>query len=107
VKSTEVKIVLYFDLENFRHVKTVYSTSVANNVGATILDSSKLQAERSTLEERFSDFKTFDGLTLPTHWNIQFTRELPNGSTSVSEWDMKDSQIKHNVGLDPRNFELK
>jgi hypothetical protein len=106
-KSTEAKIMLYFDPDSFRHVKTVYVTSVGNNVGATILDSSKLQAERSTLEESFSDFKTFDGLTLPTHWNIEFTRELPNGSTSVSEWDIKADQIKHNVGLDPRNFEIK
>ena len=106
-KISEAKILLYFDPENFRHVKTIYSTSVGNNVGSTILDSSKLQAERSTLEERFSDFKTVDGLTLPTHWNIQFTLELPNGATTVTEWDFKDEQIKHNVGLDPRNFELK
>src|SRR5215469_8822579 len=106
-KSAEAKIMLYFDPDTFRHVKTVYVTSVGNNVGATILDSSKLQAERSTLEESFSDFKTIDGLTLPTHWNIEFTRELPNGSTSVSEWDIEADQIKHNVGLDPRNFEIK
>jgi len=48
-----------------------------------------------------------DGLTLPTHWNIQFTRELPSGSTTVSEWDLKEDQIAHDMELDPRNFELK
>jgi hypothetical protein len=106
-KRSEARITLYFDPETFRHVKTLYMTSVGNNVGATILDSSKLQAERSTLEERFSEFKTVDGLTLPTHWTIEFTRELPSGSTSLSEWDIKADQIKHNVGLDPRNFEIK
>lgn len=106
-KRSEATIFLYFDPGTFRHVKTVYSTSVANNVGATIVDSSKLQPERSTLEERFSDFKTVDGLNLPTHWNIQFTRELPNGSTSVTEWDVKSEQIRHNVGLDPKNFEIR
>jgi hypothetical protein len=106
-KHTDAEIRLYFDAETFRHVKTVYSVSVGSNVGATITSSVDVRAERSSLEERFSDFKMVDGLTLPTHWNLQFTRELPNGSTTLSEWDLKEDQITHNVGLDPRNFELK
>jgi len=106
-KHAEAVINLFFEPDTFRHVKTVYSISVANNVGATITETSKLLPERTTLEERFSDFKTVDRLTLPTHWNLQFTRELPNGSTSVSEWDLKEDQITNNMGLDPRNFEVK
>jgi hypothetical protein len=85
----DLEILLYFDSE-FRHVGTSYGISVANNVGATITSSSRLLPERSRLEERFSDFKTVDGIKLPTHWNLQFTRELPNGSTTVTEWDMKE-----------------
>ena len=106
-KHSDVRMVLYFDAETYRHVKTVYSTSLGNNVGEDITKSAKLQAERTTLEERFSDFQGVDGLTLPTHWNIQFTRELPDGTTSVTEWDLKEDQIRNNVGLDPRNFEVK
>lgn len=106
-KHGEVQILLYFDCGTFRHVKTVYSTSVANNVGASIIETSKLLPERNTLEETFGDFKTVDGLTLPTHWNLHFTRELPDGSTTVSEWDLKEDQITNNVGLDPKNFEVK
>jgi hypothetical protein len=59
------------------------------------------------LEERFSDFRTFDGMTLPTHWNLQFTRELPDGSTSIVEWDLREDQVRNNVGLDPKNFEVR
>jgi hypothetical protein len=106
-KHADIEIILYFEPETFRHVKTVYSISVGNNVGADILQSSKLRAQRSQLEERFSEFKTVDGLTLPTHWNLQFTRELPDGSTSLSEWDLKEDQITNNMGLDPHNFQLK
>jgi len=129
-KTYEAQIRLYFDAETFRHVKTVYTVSLANNlgtdtpstpnpqpdrmttssgnsVGGDITQSAKLQPQRSTLEERFSDFKTVDGLNLPTHWNIQFTRELPNGSTTVTEWDLHEDQITNNQGLDPRNFEVK
>jgi len=106
-KRGDLQILLYFDQETFRHIKTIYSTSVANNVGASITESVKLQPERTILEERFSDFKTVDGLTLPSHWNLQFTRELPNGSTTISEWDLKEDQITNNMGLDPRNFAVK
>lgn len=106
-KHTDLEILLYFDAETFQHVKSVYSISIGNNVGATITESAHLQPERSTLEERFSDFKTVDGLTLPTHWNIEFTRELPNGSTTVSQWDLKEDQFANNIGLDPKNFEIK
>jgi hypothetical protein len=106
-KHTDAEILLYFDAETFRHVKTVYSIEIGNNVGATITESVKNQPERSRLEERFSDFKTVDGLSLPTHWNIEFTRELPDGSTTVTEWDLKEDQITNNMGLDPRNFEMR
>lgn len=106
-KHSDAEIVLYFDAETFRHVKTVYSIEIGNNVGATITESVKSQPERSRLEERFGDFKTVDGLSLPSHWNIQFTRELPNGSTTVTEWDLKEDQITNNMGLDARNFEIK
>ncbi len=76
-------------------------------MGASITESAKLQAERTILEERFSDFKTVDGLTLPSHWNLQLTRELPNGSTTISEWALKEDQITNNMGLDPKNFAVK
>jgi hypothetical protein len=106
-KQADVQILLYFDAETFRHVESVYSIAIGNNVGADITKSAGLMPERSSLEERFSDFQSVDGLILPTHWNIQFTRELPDGSTTISEWDLKENQIRNNIGLDPRNFEVK
>jgi len=76
-------------------------------MGADVTLSSKLLPERSSLEERFADFKTVDGLTLPTHWNLHFTRELPDGSTTISEWDLTEDDIRNNVGLDPGILNVK
>jgi len=106
-KHSELDIFLYFDPETFHHVKTVYSLAVGTIMGHSVTDSARAQPQRDTLEEKFSDFKTADGLTLPTHWNLQFTRELPNGSTTVVEWDLKEDQIQNNIGLDPKNFAAK
>lgn len=65
------------------------------------------QETRIRLEERFSDFKTADGLTMPTHYDLHFTSELQNGATSVYEWDVKVGDIGENVPLDPKNFQPK
>jgi len=106
-KRGVLQILLYFDQETFRHIKTIYSTSVANNVGASITESVKLQPERTILEERFSDFTTAEGITLPSHYNIHFTQELQDGKTTVYEWDMKANEVSENMSLDPRNFQVK
>jgi hypothetical protein len=106
-KSSDLEIQLYFDPETFRHVRTVYTLSIGSNVGQDITQSAKQRPERIRLEERFSNFKDVDGQRLPEHWNIQFTRELPSGSTTVTEWDLSEGQINNNIGLDPKNFEAK
>jgi hypothetical protein len=106
-KTSDLEIRLYFDPETFRHVRTVYTLSIGSNVGADITQSAKQRPERIRLEEKFSTFEELDGLRMPTHWNIQFTRETPTGSTTVTEWDLSENQITNNIGLDPKNFEVK
>jgi hypothetical protein len=105
-KGTDLKIQLFFEPETFRHVMTTYLLEVGNNVGKTILDSPTLKADRTTLEERFDQFTTAEGVTLPTHWTFQYTRELPSGATTVTNWDVKE-EIQQNMTLDPKNFEIR
>lgn len=125
-KSTDLTIHLYFDLETFRHVQTVYTLSVRPNmagvptnvmqspekgsmdVGETPEIASARQFEiRYRLEERFSNFTTVDGLTLPTHYTVQFSQEQQNGATVLSQWDTNLTGIQENVSPDPRNFQVK
>ncbi len=117
-KTSDLEISMYFDAETFQHVKTVYSLSignsaahdslsgVGNNNGESISGSNNLKRDHTALEERFSDFKTADGMTLPTHWSLEFTLELPNGVTTVSQWDLPDLKIMNNLGIDPLNFKV-
>jgi hypothetical protein len=126
-KSNEMEIHMYFDPETYRHVQTVYSISLASGLGSSVPSitdqlgmttspglsgsdptrSSKQQQIRYTLEERFSDFNTTDGITLPSHYNIHFTQEAQDGKTTVYEWDMTASEVSENMSLDPRNFQVK
>jgi len=135
-KGNDMDIHLYFDPETYRHVMTVYSLTAAAGLGTSVASisdqagltgpgpgggasssqpsaggdptrSSKQREIRYTLEERFSDFKTTDGVTLPSHYNIHFTQELQSGSTILDEWDMTADEVSDNMTLDPRNFQVK
>jgi hypothetical protein len=132
-KGTDLDIHLYFDTETFRHVMTVYTltrrpelahrergindvsvptAASGDSPAREITETSEManarqQETRYRIEERFSDFNKVDGLTLPSHYNVHFTQELGNGSTTVFEWDIASSQIHNNVTLDPRNFQIK
>jgi hypothetical protein len=126
-KGNDMDIHLYFDAETFQHVATVYKITLASGLGGFVpsasdqaglthgtdmggadpTQSSKQQETRYTLEERFSDFKAADGITLPSHYDVHFTQELQNGTTTLYEWDATFDQVSHNVTLDPRNFQVK
>src|SRR5262249_36527751 len=104
-KNADVDVHLYFDTESFHHVLTVYTLTIqphlvqggqqnslaipelggTGGIQTTPTGSDAAQAgqtqDRYRIEERFSDFKTADGLTLPNHYEIHFTREPQGGKT--------------------------
>jgi len=132
-KNSDLEIHLYFDTETCRHVETMYRYTIQpglvggevgsggamptpgtlDNPGGTAAGTSpevaaaRQQPTRYRLQEKFSDFKTVDGVTLPTAYDIQFSQELQNGRTTLSDWDLKPLEVSSNVSLDPRNFEVK
>lgn len=106
-KGSDLEIHLYFDPETFRHVETIYKMDITPNVGASITESAHQKEIHYQITEKFSDFKSSDGLTLPTHYDLQFSQELQDGTTSLWDWDATFDQVSNNVGLDPRNFEIR
>jgi hypothetical protein len=127
-KRDDLTIHLFFDPQTYQHLMTTYTitlasglggfapslsdqagltTPAADNPGADVTQSSKQKETRYTIEERFSDFKTAEGLTLPTKYSMHFTEELQNGMTKVYEYDLTTEEISNNKPLDPRNFQVK
>jgi len=99
---------LYFDPETYYHVKTVYSAMVVPSGASHGITTSAQQHElRFTIEESFSDFHTDKGITLPRHYDLQYSEELQNGTTRLYDWDMTADAIHDNISLDPRNFQSK
>ncbi len=111
-KNDDLTIHLYFDKDTYRHLMTTYSMTLASGLAPTsgvtdITQTAKQKETRYTIEEKFSDFKSSEGLTLPSKYVIHFTQELQNGTTEVYEWDIATDEVSNNVGLDPRNFQIK
>ncbi|MGH9501384.1 MAG: hypothetical protein ACRD20_00890 [Terriglobales bacterium] len=126
-KRDELTVHLYFDPQTFQHIMTTYAITLASGLaafspsisdqagltntsgagGADVTQSSKQKETRYTIEERFSDFKTNERLTLPKKYSIHFTEELQNGTTKVFEWDLTTEEISNNHPLDARNFQVK
>lgn len=106
--GSDMNVKIYFDAETHQHVMTVYSVeTVPHNTQNGINESASQQQLRYTIEERFSDFKAENGITLPHHYDLQYTEELQSGSTRIYDWDMTVEKIETNVGPDPSNFQLK
>jgi hypothetical protein len=103
--SSDMQIHLYFDPATYHHVKTIYTMAIVPNVGNDITASSIQREIRYTIEERFKDFKTVNGVTLPSTYSIEYTEELQNGQTRAFQWEMTVDKSAENVGLDPKNFD--
>jgi hypothetical protein len=105
--STDMQIFLYFDPETGRHLHTVYTMNQQEGPTGDIRSTPYQREIKYRMEERFSDFRTESGITLPTHYDLQWSQETQNGSTRLFDWDLTETQIFHDVPLDPANFEIK
>ena len=117
-RHSDLEIELYFDPETFRHVMTSYAYTINPQIAHSDIENARQQTSHYRLEERFSDFKAVDNLTLPGRWTIQFTPDVPAGSevghplagvalNATSQFAVTVINITHNQPLDPRNFEIK
>jgi hypothetical protein len=123
--KSELQIKLYFEQGTFHHLHTVYTQSKAPSLvtspprmgplspsGKTRLpqlngpDVKTAQSAPTvwSIEESFDDFKTRDGLTLPTHYELRFERQLPSRAPSRTVWEVTTTRVLNNVSVDDRNF---
>ena len=122
-KMSDLSVMLYFDPENFHHVMTIYKASqhvglappdtfgvtaqeTVSVASSSDANSASRQQTRYQIQEKFSDFNAQDGLTLPTHYDLQFAEELSSGFTKTVEWEVTTTRVLNGVQLDPKNFQV-
>lgn len=110
--SEEFKIKLYFDTETFQHVRSEYreqylgketpfSGQNPNKANSTTLGQSNGYVIQ--LIETFEDYKTFEDITVPTRYKVQY---MGNSSKGVFEYDwvFKLNEVKFNQPLKENFF---
>ncbi len=106
-KTSDMDILLFFDPQTYQHVMTTYK--MERSIGITGGETAQAgkSAPHYELVERFSDFQTAGGLTLPRHYDVRYTMETDRGFTKSVEWEVKALNIMNNLSIDPRSFQPK
>jgi hypothetical protein len=100
--SDALNIRLFFDAETFQHLRTQYLEVIANRqtpIG-TFGQSGSFETQ---LVEDFSDFKTFEGITLPTRSKVHYS-VLSSKGTYEYDWVFQINDVKFNQTLKENFF---
>jgi hypothetical protein len=88
----DFRIVLFFESETFRHVRTEYRLQ------------NPAKEDHTVLSEEFGDFKEVDGMMLPQRYTISFSSAGPRKSTFLAHWIFDAKQWAHNGQIDSSIF---
>ena len=104
-KGSDMKISLFFDSDNFQHVRTEYRRVINANMGTTVDNSARQSEKRYKLVEEFSNFKVENNLTLPHTYKMEMEIIAGNGST-IYGWEMDLQQFSFNQPIDDKEFRV-
>ena len=104
-KGAEFSIKLYFDAENFRHVRSEYLRVVGATQGARLEDSARRSDTRYTVIEEFSDFKKESGLTLPHLYKMNLAIRGQGIASNEQEWEIKLIRFAFNQKIPAESFD--
>lgn len=100
--SDSLSIQMFFDAENFRHLRTRYREVVAGKE-AVFGQLGRETGYELILTEDFSDFITQDGVTLPTKTKIHYVSNSGRG-TFEYDWVFKVTEVQFNQKLKENFF---
>ncbi len=103
-KGGDVETKLYFEPETGHHRYSIYKVELGTSLVAGNPNASASQEEmRYVLKEEFSDFREVEGLTLPSHWTIEFTTAQGRRG-SVLRFSTAFDTVDLNADLRPEQF---
>lgn len=103
--SAPLSIKLYFDAENFQHLRTEYRRTFPAPFTGVPSESSFQVETVHMLTENFSNYKQVNGLTLPHSYQVNL---LLNGKvTDEIEWKFNFSEFHFNQKIDAASFDTK
>lgn len=103
--GSDLKILLLFEQETFRHVRTEYERVIPAQMDTRSMTNVQTRESRYKLVEEFSLFKKEGELTLPHIYTIELSVDTQSG-TFLAEWTLKLVQFSFNEKIDPAAFSI-
>lgn len=103
--GSSLSVKLFFDAENFRHLRTEYQQVFTAPMVQIASESARQVQTIHRMVEDFSDFKQVSGLTLPHSYQINLL--LDGKLTDEFEWQFNFPQYLFNQKIDSKSFEPK
>lgn len=103
--SSGLKILMHFDPQTFRHVRTIYSYQVGASIGTREAPEQNTESFYSLTEE-FDDFRPVDNFTLPHKYRIQLSVATGTAST-LYDYTLAINRVSHKEQFDDQIFTLK
>lgn len=103
--GSDLDIKMYFDKQNFQHLRTEYNRVVAAQMGQTVDGSAKQVESRYRLIEDFSNFKNYGGLNLPSEYKIFYSERGPI-RTAEYTWELNVTDVSFNQALGNNAFDI-
>lgn len=103
--GSDLRIALFFDSENFRHVRTEYQMQLTGQLGNDPEQSYRQSQSRYSMVEEFSDFKQVQGLTLPHTYKLNLTISK-QGASFDADWVSNLSQFIFNGVIEAKEFNV-
>lgn len=101
-----LKTTLYFDAENFQHLRTEYEKKIPQQMPTGPSITQKQGDAITKLTEEFSDFKAEAGLTLPHTYKLQLSIEALN-RRALQDWVFTLTQFTFNRQIDDSEFDVR
>jgi hypothetical protein len=103
--NSDLKITLFFEADDFRHVRTEYERVVPAPMGKVEYTNVQEREGRYKMIEDFSLFKPEGELNLPHIYTIRLSVDTVNG-TFLAEWTVKLTNFEFNQKIDPAAFNV-
>jgi hypothetical protein len=103
--SADLRVTIFFQADTYRHVMTEYRLILPAPMGANPAGTHSSADRIYKMVERFADFRTEEGLTLPRSYRLELSVE-GQGPTILMEYVLLFHQIMHNQELDENLFVL-
>ena len=101
--GSDLEIKMYFDTENYHHLRTEYTRVITAQIGTSVDSSASQRQSRYKMVEDFSDFQKAGAFTLPHRYKLTLETDAKGGAF-IGDWEIQLTDFNFNQRIPPDTF---